>query len=865
MVRDTPSEAARVRSELADWFGAIERTRDLTRRDVPTCADPHEIAAAHTFVAGMRREMLDFRTLVDAAVVAAVTNARQLCEIVANTTEQAAMVRRAAAAVAGVDRGALHLARTADALRHTAADAATATLHSDAAIDEMMARLADLARTIGSATTFAAATEHAVSGVGDFVARLRAIAREARVLGINAAIEAAHLDLRKSGFGNVASEVNALAASTGQSATDVATIRKNLHAASEHVVATIALSATIVEKLASDVAAARGHSTQSRAQVDRLDAAIAAVSHETATQSAQLTAIASGIERCAQDAHEVQTAAERASTHDLGASLDALQATIARYALGGGAEPAVVASAASAAFVGATASAAASLRARVDADQRDLLERISRLSVAIARNAYEWKEIAAALTSLRGNLAATAQAIDETFTAARRADAASKHMRASLEDLRNGFGAAVGELETSLASVTRVRATVRASESSVAETGDAGARAGSILTLIDTISSDTTLLALNAAIEAAHAGAAGSGFGVIATEIRGLAQTTLDATGDIGRVLADVAAASDAMRETTAAAVAHTDDVGERTAAIRESLVGLRAQLEQTLQNASDTASVVDAQIAAIGDMRSIANTALARIDADFGAVTDGGWLELATLGTRAHTLAARRPLGTVAEEIRAIGMAVAQRMDGVFDDAIARGTIALDDCFDSAYDELTGAKIAQLARLFDVTKVPASGFDPPKFATRFDRAVEDGFMAIIDECVPVHAALTALVAVDLNGYCFAHYRACRQAWTGDYRTDLTHNRIKRFFDDELSLRCARVGLGTESNGLPPRTARRTFADLGCSLDATSERPWGIFTFLRDTGVVYNDLSIGLFAQKRRVATIRILFDADLV
>jgi hypothetical protein len=121
------------------------------------------------------------------------------------------------------------------------------------------------------------------------------------------------------------------------------------------------------------------------------------------------------------------------------------------------------------------------------------------------------------------------------------------------------------------------------------------------------------------------------------------------------------------------------------------------------------------------------------------------------------------------------------------------------------------------------------------------------------------------MFAVDLNGYCFGHYHECRRDWTGDYTTDLNHNRIKRFFDDALSLRCSRVGLGAASDDLPPRTAYATFRERGCRLTATDERPWAVYTYARDTGIVYNDLSIGLFAQGCRIATIRIIYDADRV
>lgn len=73
---------------------------------------------------------------------------------------------------------------------------------------------------------------------------------------------------------------------------------------------------------------------------------------------------------------------------------------------------------------------------------------------------------------------------------------------------------------------------------------DVIARMNEVIAGIDAISMQTNLLALNASIEAARAGEAGKGFAVVADEIRGLAEQTQKLTGDMGKFVEGIRAAS---------------------------------------------------------------------------------------------------------------------------------------------------------------------------------------------------------------------------------------------------------------------------------------------------------------------------------
>jgi methyl-accepting chemotaxis protein len=83
-----------------------------------------------------------------------------------------------------------------------------------------------------------------------------------------------------------------------------------------------------------------------------------------------------------------------------------------------------------------------------------------------------------------------------------------------------------------------------ATDDRIADLWKAASRIGNVVKLITDIAEQTNLLALNATIEAARAGDAGKGFAVVASEVKTLATQTAKATEDIRSLIAEMQAAT---------------------------------------------------------------------------------------------------------------------------------------------------------------------------------------------------------------------------------------------------------------------------------------------------------------------------------
>ncbi|WP_158794178.1 methyl-accepting chemotaxis protein [Granulicella sp. L60] len=115
----------------------------------------------------------------------------------------------------------------------------------------------------------------------------------------------------------------------------------------------------------------------------------------------------------------------------------------------------------------------------------------------------------------------------------RHTQSAAETARGAAETAREG-GTIVKQV---LGSMHSIATAVSDTSTTVGLLGEDSRKISQIVTVIDEIARKTNLLALNAAIEAARAGDQGRGFAVVAGEVRRLAESTAQATGEIASMI----------------------------------------------------------------------------------------------------------------------------------------------------------------------------------------------------------------------------------------------------------------------------------------------------------------------------------------
>jgi methyl-accepting chemotaxis protein len=217
----------------------------------------------------------------------------------------------------------------------------------------------------------------------------------------------------------------------------------------------------------------------------------------------------------------------------------------------------------------------------------------------------------------------------------------SRHTQSAAETARNAAQTARegGDIvKQVLGSMHSIATAVSETSTTVGLLGDDSKRISQIVTVIDEIARKTNLLALNAAIEAARAGDHGRGFAVVAGEVRRLAESTAQATGEIATMIQEIQdrtriaiASMESGTGTVQQGVVTTNQAGEAL----ERIIGMAERVDKMIAQiaiaASQQAAAADQSSASLDSIHSLSHDNLLEM-----ATTAAG---IETLRTTAVTL----------------------------------------------------------------------------------------------------------------------------------------------------------------------------------------------------------------------------------
>lgn len=215
-----------------------------------------------------------------------------------------------------------------------------------------------------------------------------------------------------------------------------------------------------------------------------------------------------------------------------------------------------------------------------------------------------------------------AAAATEIYAASQEQEAAAASQSTAMAEIRQTmeslFEAAAHVAESVRGVLSNAERTLETTDRMVVRIGDLtnhAGRIGEILETIRDISDRSDLLALNGALEASRAGEAGRGFGLVAAEMRRLAERVMSSVHDVRSLVGDIRASGSstmmATEDSKKLAASTTDAARQITMVTQQQ----RSGTEQVLQSVREIAETLAQSVAAMAQSRSSAEQLKSQAD----------------------------------------------------------------------------------------------------------------------------------------------------------------------------------------------------------------------------------------------------------
>jgi methyl-accepting chemotaxis protein len=157
--------------------------------------------------------------------------------------------------------------------------------------------------------------------------------------------------------------------------------------------------------------------------------------------------------------------------------------------------------------------------------------------------------------------------------------------------------------EKSVAGLRQIQDSVGRIVSQSTQLLDQAKAVGDIVETVKDLATQSHVLSLNASIEAVRAGEAGRGFGVVATEVRALAEQSGQAAARIGRMVQEILAAIQATLDLTERSRTGMEGSLDAIRASGQSLSQIGAIVRETSEAALQIATAVQQQSTGVGQI----------------------------------------------------------------------------------------------------------------------------------------------------------------------------------------------------------------------------------------------------------------------
>jgi methyl-accepting chemotaxis protein len=213
-------------------------------------------------------------------------------------------------------------------------------------------------------------------------------------------------------------------------------------------------------------------------------------------------------------------------------------------------------------------------------------------------------EIVASTAQLASGATESAAAVSETTTtveeirqtsqlANQKAKAVADSAQKAVQISHNGRKST----EDVTAAMGRISTQMEAIAESMMRLSEQTQTIGQIIATVEDLSAQSNLLAVNAAIEAAKAGEHGKGFGVVAQEVKSLAEQSRQATDRVRTILSDIQKATTAAVMATEQGGKAVEAGGKQTEIAGESIAALTGSVTEAAQAAMQIAASSQQQL----------------------------------------------------------------------------------------------------------------------------------------------------------------------------------------------------------------------------------------------------------------------------